>query len=118
MYSEVLRLIASFEVGIADAMKLKYNELNRKLTPGELNRLIDDFAQQRFWIPQIEDARNKMAIRDYGWRNIIHDRLKPYINCLDSADYDRFLGDKSKDLLQRVIENPELLEVFKRLKDR
>ncbi len=118
MYSEVLRLIASFEVGIADAMKIESEKLERKLQPGELNKLIDDFAKQRFWIPQIEDARSKMASRDYGLRNIIHERLKPYINSITTADYDRFLGDKSKDLLQRVIENPELLEVFKRLKDR
>ncbi|MDQ3111972.1 MAG: DNA-binding protein [Bacteroidota bacterium] len=118
MYSEVLRLIASFEVGIADAMKVESDTLGRKLQPGELNELIDEFAKQRFWIPQIEDARSKMASRDYGLRNIIHERLKPYINSISAADYDRFLGDKSKDLLQRVIENPELLDVFKRLKDR
>jgi hypothetical protein len=36
MYSEVLRLIASFEVGIADAMKSKFEKLNRKLQPSEL----------------------------------------------------------------------------------
>jgi len=118
MYSEVLRLIASFEVGIADVMKLKSEKLDRKLQPNELDALIDEFSKQRFWIPQIEDARSKMASRDYGLRNIIHERLKPYINSLSAADYDRFLGDKSKDLLQRVIENPDLLDVFKRLKDR
>ncbi len=118
MYSEVLRLIASFEVGIADVMKLKSEKLNRNLQPTELDELIDEFSKQRFWIPQIEDARSKMASRDYGLRNIIHERLKPYINSLSAADYNRFLGDKSKDLLQRVIENPDLLDVFKRLKDR
>jgi hypothetical protein len=118
MYSEILRLIASFEVGIADAMKAKFEKINRKLQPSELNILINEFASQRFWMPQIEDARSKMASCDYGLRNIIHERLKPYINSLSAADYERFLGDKSKDLLQRVIENPELLEVFKRLKDR
>jgi hypothetical protein len=59
-----------------------------------------------------------MASRDYGLRNIIHERLKPYINSLSADDYERFLGEKSKYLLQRVVENPELLDVFKRLKDR
>jgi hypothetical protein len=118
LYSEVLRLIASFEVGIADSMKSKFEKLKRKLHPVELDELIDEFSKQRFWIPQIEDARSKMASRDYGLRNIIHERLKPYINSLSAEDYDKFLGDKSKDLLQRVIENPDLLDVFKRLKDR
>jgi hypothetical protein len=118
MYSEVLRLIASFEIGIADAMKNEFERLERKMQPTELNDLIKKFANQRMWIPQIEDARNKMASRDYGFRNIVHERLKPYINSLPAAEYDKFLGDKSKDLLQRVIENPQLLEVFKRLKDK
>jgi hypothetical protein len=118
MYSEILRLIASFEIGIADAMKNKYDQLKRKLSPAELDLLIIEFSNNRFWIPQIEDARSKMASRDYGLRNIIHERLKPYINSLSAEDYDKFLGDKSKDLLQRVIENPDLLDVFKRLKDR
>lgn len=118
MYSEVLRLIASFEIGIADAMKSQFDKMRRNLHPHELDNLIEEFATQRMWRPQIEDARSKMASRDYGLRNIIHERLKPYINSLSASEYERFLGDKSKDLLQRVIENPELLDVFKRLKDR
>lgn len=118
MYSEVLKLIASFEIGIADEMNRKSAELNRKLMPKELDELINDFSNKRFWIPQIEDARNKMASRDYGLRNITHKRLMPYISSLGVDDYERFLDDKSKDLLQRIIDNPELLDVFKRLKDR
>lgn len=118
MYSEVLRLVASFEIGIADAMRIKHDELNRKLQPNELDGLIEQFASQRMWIPQIEDARSKMASRDYGLRNVIHERLKPYINSISSDEYERYLGDKSKDLIDRVIENPELLDVFKRLKNR
>ena len=118
MYAEVLKLIASFEVGIADEMKEKAESLGRKLTPSELNVLIMRFSAKRQWIPQIEDACSKMASRDYGLRNVIHKRLENYISALSKEDYSRFLGDKSKSLIDRVIENPELLEVFKRLKNR
>ncbi|WP_304237436.1 DNA-binding protein [Jiulongibacter sediminis] len=118
MYAEVLKLIASFEVGIADEMKEKSEHLGRKLTPSELNVLIMRFSKKRHWIPLIEDACTKMASRDYGLRNVIHKRLENYIGALSKEDYSRFLGDKSKSLIDRVIENPELLEVFKRLKDR
>ncbi len=118
MYAEVLKLIASFEVGIADEMKEKAESLGRKLTPSELNVLIMRFSKKRHWIPLIEDACTKMASRDYGLRNIIHKRLENYMGALSKEDYSRFLGDKSKSLIDRVIENPELLEVFKRLKDR
>jgi hypothetical protein len=118
MYAEVLKLIASFEVGIADEMKEKAESLGRKLTPSELNVLIMQFSAKRQWIPHIEDACTKMASRDYGLRNVIHKRLENYISALSKEDYSRFLGDKSKSLIDRVIENPELLEVFKRLKNR
>jgi hypothetical protein len=118
MYSEVLKLIASFEIGIADEMKKKFDFLKRKLIPKELDELIVEFSNNRFWIPQIEDVRTKMACRDYGFRNIIHERLKPYINSLNSEDYNRFLGEKSKTLIERVMEDEQLLDVFKRLKDR
>jgi hypothetical protein len=118
MYTEVLKLIASFEVGIADEMQEKSQELGRKLRPSELNLLIDRFANKRQWIPLIEDARAKMASRDYGLRNIIHQRLQNYIGALSKEDYSRFLGERSKDLIDRVLENPDLIAVFKRLKDR
>lgn len=118
MYSDILKLIASFEIGIADEMKEESERLNRKLKPTELNVLIDKFSKKRQWIPQLEDARIKMASRDYGFRNIIHKRLDSYIKCIPADDFQRFLGDSSKDLLQRIIDDPDLLEVFKRLKDR
>lgn len=118
MYAEVLKLIASFEIGIADEMQEKAEELGRKLRPSELNILIDRFANKRQWIPQIEDARAKMASRDYGLRNIIHQRLQNYIGALTKEDYNRFLGERSKDLIDRVLENSDLIDVFKRLKNR
>ena len=118
MYAEVLKLIAAFEVGIADEMKERSEALGRKLTTSELNVLIMRFADKRHWRPLIEDACTKMATRDYGLRNMIHKRLEGYIGALSKEDYSRFLGDKSKDLIERLIENPDLLEVFKRLKDR
>ena len=118
MYSEVLKLIASFEIGIADAMRIKFDTVKRKLQPTELDNLINDFSNNRFWIPQLEDVRTKMACRDYGLRNIIHERLKPYIGSLNGDEYERFLGDKSKELIDRVMDDEQLLEIFKRLKDR
>lgn len=115
MYADVLKLIASFEIGIADAMKNKFEELGRKLTPYELNQLINAFTSQRFWIPQLEDARTKMASRDYGFREIVHTRLEKYIQSISPNDFQKFLGEQSKSLQERIDEN---IEIFKRLKDR
>lgn len=115
MYSEILKLIASFEIGIADEMKHKYEEINRQLTPIELNQLIKKFSEQRFWIPQLEDARIKMATRDYGFREVVHNRLEKYIQSISPNDYQKFLGEQSKTLQERIDEN---IETFKRLKER
>lgn len=115
MYAEVLKLIASFESGISHEMKKKYEDLERKMESEELDKLIKSFSEHPLYIPLIEDARSKMASRDYGFRNIIHRKLKPYIKSINPEDYERFLGDKSKELIERVEEN---IEVFKRLKDR
>jgi hypothetical protein len=88
------------------------------LQPNELDTLINDFSNNRFWIRQLEDVRTKMACRDYGLINIIREKLKPYIGLLNSDEYERFLGAKSKDLIDRVMEDEQLSEIFKRLKDR
>lgn len=115
MYAEVLKLIASFEIGIADAMQAQSIQLARQLSPIELNKLIKDFTTQRFWIPQLEDVRSKMGSRDYGFREVIHTRLEKYIQSLSQNDYQKFLGEQSKSLQERIDEN---IETFKRLKDR
>lgn len=115
MYAEILKLIASFETGISHEMKKKSEKLYRKLTPRELDELIKNFSTHPLYVPLIEDARSKMASRDYGLRNIVHDRLRSYIKSISSEDYERFLGEKSKDILARIEEN---IDVFKRLKDR
>ena len=118
MYAEVINLIASFEIGIADEMKKVAEQKGEKLSPVELNQLINTFAQQRLLIPLITNARTKMASRDYAFRDVVHQKLSPYIDALSTNEYERFLGEKSKSLIERVTENPELLAVFKRLKDR
>ncbi len=115
MYAEVLTLISSFETGIAHEMRKKFEELSRKLTATELSSLIIEFSKHPLYFPLIEEARNKMASRDYGFRRIIHEKLQPYIKSVSLEDFERFLGDKSKELGERIQEN---IEVFKRLKDR
>jgi len=115
MYAEVLKLIASFEIGIADEMKDEYDRLGRQLEPTELNALIHRFVNRRHWEPQLEDARVKMASRDYGFRDVVHKKLKSYISSISPDEYQKFLGDQSKSLQEQIDEN---IEVFKRLKDR
>ncbi len=115
MYSEVLKLIASFETGLAHEMKKKFKKLGRKLSKSEMDGLISWFSNHPLFTPLIEDARIKMASRDYGFRKVFHDSLEKYVNSVSKSDFERFLGEKSKELEQRIDEN---LDVFKRLKNR
>jgi hypothetical protein len=115
MYSEVLRLISSYEAGFADVLRKEYERSGRKLNPYEVDRYFREFESQRLWVPQVEDARNKMASRDLGFRDALHIRLKEYITAIEPKDFDRFLGEKSKALEERL---EEMKDVFKRLKDR
>lgn len=115
MYSEILRLISSYEAGFAETLKKESERLQRKLKPNEVDRLFHNFEKQRLWVPQVEDARNKMASRDLGFRDALHIRLKKYITAIDPKDFDRFLGERSKALEDRL---EEMKDVFKRLKER
>ena len=115
MYAEVLKLIASYETGIAHEMKRKSEQLGRKLSQPEMDELLEVFSNHPLYKPLIEDARTKMATRDYGFRQVFHDNLEQYINTISKSDFNRFLGDKSKTLEERIDEN---IDVFKRLKNR
>jgi hypothetical protein len=115
MYSEVLNLIASFETGLAHKMKDEYEKKeNHKLTPFELDQIFLVFSTDPLYKPLLENARTKMASRDYGLRDIIHANLAEYIQALSVAEFERFLGEKSKSLEQRIEEN---IDVFKKLRD-
>lgn len=115
MYAEVLKLIASFENGLAHEMKKKSESLGRKLYKSEMDSIIITFSNHPLFKPLIEDARIKMASRDYGFRKIFHESLKNYISTVSQSDFERFLGEKSKTLEERIDEN---IDVFKRLKNR
>lgn len=114
-YAEVLDLIASFEAGYAEALQNKSDELSRKLSVSEADSLFKSFAAQAAFRPLITKAKTIMASRDYSLRDAIHDKLEAYIQAMPEADYERFLGEKSKALEERIQES---LEVYKRLRDR
>lgn len=115
LYSEVLVLIASFEAGLAYEIELKYNELERQLDRKEVDIILERFAAHPLQKPLIDDARTKMASRDLSFRDIIHQGISEYINPLNQAEFEKFLGEHSKSLQEQV---NDTIDVFKRLKDK
>ncbi len=114
-YSEVLDLISAYEAGFADILKHNSIIKDRKLNSWEVDKLFKEFESLAHWKPLIERARNKMASRDLAFRDALHNQLKEYITPLKANEFERFLGDKSKELSERL---EEAKDVFKRLKER
>lgn len=118
MYSEVLDLISSYENGFADYLKIEFEKRGgQKLRLSEAHILFKDFEAmtKKIYEPLREKARGLMASRDMAFRDALHEKLKEYIGTVSLDDIDKFLGEKSRVLEQRIEENQE---VFKRLKDR
>lgn len=117
MYAEVLNAIAGFEHGIAVEMQQEFEKIGRKLTTRELDSLIERASKNPYLEPHIHDARAKMASRDLCFREALHQKLERYIQTVPQSDFDKFLGETSKSLEERL-SDPDTLAVLKRLKDR
>jgi hypothetical protein len=115
LYAEVLDLIASYECGLADEIQKACQAKGRKLSSWEFDAIFERFEAQAHWKPLIDKARMKMASRDLAFRDALHLQLKEYVAPLQREDYERFLGEKSKELAERL---EEAKDVMKRLKER
>lgn len=117
LYSEVLDLIASYENGFADFLKQQFEQKGDKLRLSEANAAFKSFEQltNKIYEPLREKARSLMASRDMAFREALHEKLKDYVGAVSSEDFEKFLGEKSQALEDRLKEN---MDVFKRLKDR
>ena len=115
MYTEVLKCITAVEKGAAFELEKEFNKLGHKLSKEEASRVIESLASHPFTTTYIEEARTKMASRDLNFRDAEHKKLSQYITSIDSEDFERFLGEKSKSLEQQIKEHRD---VFLRIKDK
>jgi hypothetical protein len=113
-YAEVLDIVAAYECGFANTIRSARAKKGRKLNQWEVDILFADFEHQALWKPLIEKARNKMASRDLAFRDALHKKLSEYVIPLERDEFERFLGEKSKELLERL---EEAKDVMRRLKD-
>jgi hypothetical protein len=115
MYSEVLDLVASYETGFAAELKRHFVGLGRKLTSNEADEIFARFETMALWVPLREKARQKMASRDLCFRDVLHDKLSGYITGVSSDDFERFIGNDSMSIEERI---QGYVEALKRLKNR
>jgi len=114
-YSEILDLVSSYEYGFSQEVAAAFKKIGRKLTSFEVDKIFKKFENLPHWKPLLESARHKMASRDLAFRDALHLQLKQYITPIQADDFERFLGEKSKELDERL---EEAKDVLKRLKDR
>lgn len=117
MYSEVLDLVAAYENGFAEFLYKKKNDAGKKLTMGEAILAFDEFEKfhEAAFRPLLEKVRTLMASRDMVFRDALHEKLKNYVTHLTTVEFEKFLGEKSMALEERLKEN---IDIFKRLKER
>lgn len=112
LYAEVLIAVSSFENGVADAIESKAKEIGL-LSVKEVGDIIDSFAAMPFGKPMIEDARTKMASRDYALRDVYHDNIAAYLKAVSPEEYEKFIGNQSIDFDKLLGENQDVLERLK-----
>ena len=114
-YAEILDLVASYECGIGAMLREAMDIRGRKLSAWEVDEIFRRFENLPHWKPLIERARNKMASRDLAFRDALHLQLEEYVTPLQRDEFERFLGEKSKELSERL---EDAKDVMKRLKER
>jgi len=102
-------------MGLQKLLKKPTKEWGASWTSWEVDRLFEEFESQPHWKPLVEKARTKMASRDLVFRDALHRQLKEYLTPLQAEEFERFIGEKSKELVERL---EDAKEVFKRLKER
>lgn len=114
-YSEILDIIAAYESGLADELKMRCERKGSLLTLAEVDEIFAHFESLALWKPLIHRGRIKMASRDLALREAFHYQLSEYIQPLEQGEYEKFLG-AAGDELERLME--ENRSVLKRLKER
>jgi len=117
LYAEVLLVISSFENGVGDAIREQYKARKKRLTVEEVKCIIDELAEHPMQKPYIDNARTKMASRDYSFRDAYHGNIANYLRAVTPEEFERFIGDQSIDFDHILAENKDVLKRLKQAED-
>ena len=117
LYSEVLLVISSFENGVGAAINERFKENGgRKLTIDEVERIVNELAEHPMQKPYLNDARTKMASRDFSFRDAYHGNIADYLQAVPE-EFERFIGDQSIDFDRILADNKDVLKRLKQAED-
>ena len=118
LYSEVLLVISSFENGVGAALSERFKENGgRLLTIDEVERIVNELAEHPMQKPYLNDARTKMASRDFSFRDAYHGNIADYLQAVTPEEYERFIGDQSIDFDRILADNKDVLKRLKQAED-
>ena len=118
LYSEVLLVISSFENGVGAALSERFKENGgRLLTIDEVERIVNELAEHPMQKPYLNDARTKMASRDFSFRDAYHGNIADYLQAVTPEDFERFIGDQSIDFDRILADNKDVLKRLKQAED-
>ena len=112
LYAEVLVSVSAFENHVAETIKAKAKEYGT-VTVGEVGDAIKELSDMPFVKPIIEDARTKMASRDFALRDVYHDNIAEYLKAVSPEEYEKFIGSLSVDFDHLLDENKAVLDRLK-----
>ena len=118
LYSEVLLVISSFENGVGAALSERFKENGgRLLTIDEVERIVNELAEHPMQKPYLNDARTKMASRDFSFRDAYHGNIADYLQAVTPEECERFIGDQSIDFDRILADNKDVLKRLKQAED-
>ena len=112
LYAEVLVSISAFENQVAEMIKAKAKEMG-PISVEEVGQFIKELSAMPFVKPILEDARTKMASRDFALRDVYHDNIAEYLKAVSPEEYEKFIGSQSVDFDHLLDENKEVLDRLK-----
>lgn len=118
LYAEVLLVISSFENGVGAAICERVKENGgRMLSVEEIEGIVNELAEHPMQKPYLNDARTKMASRDFSFREAYHGNIAEYLQAVTPEEFERFIGDQSVDFDHILAENKDVLKRLKQAED-
>ena len=113
LYSEVLLVLSSFENGVGVAIKDAYEKTGILLTMNDVEAIVNQLLEHPMQKPYLNDARSKMASRDFSFRDAFHSNIAEYLSAVTPEEFERFIGDQSVDFDTILEGNKDVLERLK-----
>ena len=102
----------AFENQVAEMIKSKAKEMG-PISVEEVGQFIKELSVMPFVKPILEDARTKMASRDFALRDVYHNNIAEYLKAVSPEEYEKFIGSQSVDFDHLLDENKEVLDRLK-----